>query len=113
MANYSIAQLDALNPVICPCGFARRAFGLPENPAASLHLVDIQADSHLHYHQKTTEIYVVIEGVGWVELDREKLPVQPLAAILIRPGCRHRAVGKLKLINIVLPAFDPADEWLD
>ena len=29
------------------------------------------------------------------------------------PGCRHRAVGRLKIINIPIPAFDSGDEWFD
>jgi len=26
---------------------------------------------------------------------------------------RHRAVGKMKIVNIPIPAFDPDDEWFD
>jgi len=26
---------------------------------------------------------------------------------------RHRAVGRLKIINVPVPAFDEADEWFD
>jgi hypothetical protein len=33
--------------------------------------------------------------------------------VKIHPGCRHRAVGQLKVLNIVLPVFDPEDEWFD
>ncbi len=36
-----------------------------------------------------------------------------MTALLIRPGCRHRAVGKLKRVNVPVPAFDPDDEWCD
>jgi hypothetical protein len=48
-----------------------------------------------------------------VELDGLRVPVRPLTAVLIRPGCRHRAVGRLRILNTVVPAFDPADEWFD
>jgi mannose-6-phosphate isomerase-like protein (cupin superfamily) len=113
MANYEIAQLDEVPPQRCPCGFARRAFaGLKEN-VASLHVVDIQEDSRAHYHKRMTEIYLVLEGRGHMELDGEQIPVKPMSAIYIRPGCRHRAVGKLRIINIPIPAFDEADEWFD
>jgi mannose-6-phosphate isomerase-like protein (cupin superfamily) len=60
-----------------------------------------------------TEYYVVLEGEGWLELDGERVPVKPMTAIMIRPGCRHRAIGRLKIINIPVPAFDPEDEWFD
>ena len=111
MPNYMITQLDAVEAVPCPCGSARRAFGHSE--VASLHLVDISVDSRVHYHKKLTEIYLVIEGHGHVELDGEVFPVKPMTAIFIRPGCRHRAVGKLRVVNIPVPAFDPTDEWFD
>jgi mannose-6-phosphate isomerase-like protein (cupin superfamily) len=113
MPNYMIAQLDQLDAVRCPCGFARRAFGGGDNRLASVHVVDIMQDSELHYHKMLTEIYVVLEGEGHVELDDELVPVKPLTAIFIKPGCRHRAVGKLRVLNIPIPAFDPQDEWFD
>lgn len=113
MPNFKLAQLDEIAGVDCPCGVARRAFGCDDNHVATLHMVDISADSRVHYHKRTTEIYLVLEGEGHLELDGELYPVRPLSAVFIKPGCRHRAVGKLRIINIPVPAFDPADEWFD
>jgi len=48
-----------------------------------------------------------------MELDGTLFPVKPMTAIYIKPGCRHRAIGKLKIINIPIPAFDERDEWFD
>jgi len=84
-----------------------------DNTIASLHLVDIKKDSETHYHKKMTEIYLILEGEGHIELDGESIPVKPLTTIMIKPGCRHRAVGKMKIINVPIPKFDPSDEWLD
>jgi mannose-6-phosphate isomerase-like protein (cupin superfamily) len=115
--NYRVSQLDQLPPVPCPCGQARRAFasedGDANRAAASVHLVDISADARPHYHKRMTEIYLVLEGEGHLELDGERVPVKPMTAVYIHPGCRHRAVGELKIINIPVPAFDPEDEWFD
>jgi mannose-6-phosphate isomerase-like protein (cupin superfamily) len=108
-----IAQLDEVPAVPCPCGQARRAFATPDNQTATLHMVDIKTDSETHYHKKLTEIYLVLEGEGHMELDGDVVPLKPMTAIFIKPGCRHRAVGKLRIINIPVPAFDPADEWVD
>lgn len=113
--NYQLAQLDELDPVRCPCGFTRRAFVTPDNPVATLHLVQIAVDSRVHYHKKLTEIYLIleVEGEAYMELDGERIPVKPLTAILIKPGCRHRAVGRMRIVNMPVPAFDPHDEWFD
>ena len=113
MSNFMIAEFDGLEAVSCPCGSSRRAFVDRDNPTATMHVVDISKDSRLHYHKKLTEIYLVLEGSGQMELDGEIVPVKPMTAILIKPGCRHRAVGKMRIVNTSIPAFDPADEWFD
>ena len=111
--NYEVTQLDAVPPTACPCGQARRAFADPARSVASVHLVDISADARTHYHKRMTEIYLVLEGEGHLELDGERVPVKPMTAVYIKPGCRHRAVGQMRIINIPVPAFDPADEFED
>jgi len=113
MANYIVAQLDEIDPVRCPCGLSRRAFVSGDNPAATMHLVDVTEDAQVHYHKKLTEIYLVLEGNGLIELDGQSVPVRPLTAIFIKPGCRHRAVGKMRIANVSIPAFDAEDEWFD
>jgi mannose-6-phosphate isomerase-like protein (cupin superfamily) len=113
MQNFSFAQLDEIEPTSCPCGWSRRAFAEVAKSPASAHLVQIEADARVHYHRKMTEIYIVLQGEGWLELDGEQVPVRPLSAVMIKPGCRHRAVGKMAIINFAVPAFDPADEWFD
>jgi hypothetical protein len=60
--NYQVAQLDELDAVQCPCGTTQRAFIGPDNPVATMHLVDISEDSRTHYHKKLTEIYLILEG---------------------------------------------------
>lgn len=113
MQNYLLADLNTIEPQRCPCGWTRRAFAVPGNDLATLHVVEIQSDAVVHYHKKMTEIYLILEGEGFIELDGERIPVRPMQSIMIKPGCRHRAVGQLKLVNVAIPAFDPADEWFD
>ncbi|MFO0879110.1 MAG: cupin domain-containing protein [Gemmataceae bacterium] len=114
-ARSAVVNLAELDPTRCPCGWARRAFGgLPDAPA-SLHLVEIEEDARAHYHRTHTEVYYILEcgPAGAVELDGAAVPVQPGAAVYIPPGVRHRAVGRMRILNFVVPPFDPADEWFD
>ncbi len=113
MGNYLIEQLDELEATDCPCGFAKRAFAFEPGAVASLHVVEIKKEAKVHYHKRMTEIYLVLEGEGYLELDGELVPVRPFTTVYIKPGCRHRAVGQLKIINVPVPAFDPQDEWFD
>lgn len=112
---YQIAHFDEIDAVPCPCGQSRRAFVNSDNTVASIHYVDIDRDARTHYHKKLTEIYLILETEGpcFMELDGELHPVRPLSTVLIKPGCRHRAVGKMKIVNVPVPVFDPHDEWFD
>jgi mannose-6-phosphate isomerase-like protein (cupin superfamily) len=108
-----VIQLDNLNPLECPCGKTRRAFFNVPNPVASIHIVDIKQDAIAHYHKKTTEIYIVLEGEGHIEMNNQLIPIKPLTAVYIPPLTRHRAIVNLKLINIPIPPFTSTDEWFD
>jgi len=111
--RFQIARPTELPSVKCPCGESRRAFVDDFDGVASLHFVEISEDARTHYHKRLTEIYYILEGEGQMELDGEIHDIQPGDAVLIKPGCRHRAIGKLKVLNIPVPAFDSADEWFD
>lgn len=110
--RYLIANMGAIAPVACPCGFSQRAFAEDPEKIASFHVVKIKKDSHLHFHKKQTEIYYVLEGSGHIEVDGESIPISPGFSIMIKPGCRHRAVGDMTIINVVAPAFDANDEYV-
>jgi mannose-6-phosphate isomerase-like protein (cupin superfamily) len=111
--RFQIARLAELPAIACPCGEARRAFADDPAGVASLHVVDISVDARVHYHKRMTEIYYVLDGEGQIELDGERHAVRPGDAILIKPLCRHRAIGRLRVLNVPVPAFDPEDEWFD
>jgi mannose-6-phosphate isomerase-like protein (cupin superfamily) len=110
-----VADFAELAPTRCPCGWARRAFGDVEGAAASMHRVEVLADARTHYHREHTEIYYVLEcgADAAIELDGELVPVRPGCAVMICPGVRHRAVGRMTILNVVMPPFNPADEWFD
>ncbi|MGD2158365.1 MAG: cupin domain-containing protein [Anaerolineales bacterium] len=111
--NYLVAQMEAIPPIACACGFTRRAFTDDGDQLASLHLLDVQEDARVHYHKNITEIYFILEGEGHMEVDGDTVPVKPMTGVLLKPGCRHRAVGELRVAIIAIPAFDPEDEWFD
>lgn len=114
-----LVRLADLPGVACPCGTARRAFAGAAAGRASLHLVEVKQDTERHYHRRLTEIYYVLSGAGQIELDGEVRPLAAGDAVLIPSGVVHRAIpdnarpgsAPLTLLNFVLPAFDPADEW--
>lgn len=111
----SIVDLAELPGVPCPCGTARRAFADREDFGGTVHLTQISKEAATHYHQRLTEVYVVLEcqpGAS-IELDGVKHPVRPKTSILIPPGVRHRACGEMTVLILCTPKFDPQDEHFD
>jgi mannose-6-phosphate isomerase-like protein (cupin superfamily) len=115
MPDYKIANFADIAGVPCPCGTARRAFaGEPTFPG-TLHVTEIAEDAKMHYHKTLTETYYVLECQpdAKMELDGDIIDLNVGKAVVIPPGVRHRAIGKMKVLIVVLPEFDPADEWFD
>lgn len=110
---YEIVDFNDLPPIPCPCGTARRAFADREDYPATIHRTEITADAERHFHKRLTEVYYILdcEADAAMELNEDVIPVKPGMCILIPPGVRHRGVGRMSILNIVLPKFDPADEF--
>ena len=113
--GFEVVDFNEIEGVPCPCGSARRAFADVDDLPATVHVTEISSDAKLHYHKQLTETYYFLEcGPGArMQLDDQFIDVHPGMSIMIRPGTRHRAIGQMKVLIVVFPKFDPADEWLD
>ena len=113
--GYEVADFTQIAGVPCPCGTARRAFADVADFPGTVHVTEISTKARLHYHKRLTETYYFLEcdAGAQMQLDEELVDVHPGMCVMIRPGTRHRAVGKMKVLIIVLPKFDPQDEWFD
>ncbi len=113
--SYRVVDFAEVPGVPCPCGTARRAFAdAPEFPG-TIHVTEIAEDARLHHHRTLTETYYVLESAAdaRMQLDDDLIPLRPGVCVMIPPGVRHRAIGRMKVLIVVFPKFDPADEWLD
>jgi mannose-6-phosphate isomerase-like protein (cupin superfamily) len=106
-----VRHVSEVRGVPCPCGSSRRVLSGADSEAASLHVVEIR-EAKVHYHKETTEYYYILEGEGALELEGERVPVRAGSAAYIPPGVRHRAIGDLVVLNVVIPPFRPGDEFL-
>jgi mannose-6-phosphate isomerase-like protein (cupin superfamily) len=113
--GFEIVDFADIPGVPCPCGTARRAFYEAKDFPGTIHRTEISADAQVHYHKRQTEVYYFLEcgAEAKMELDGRLVPVRPGMCILIRPGVRHRAVGKMSVLIVCLPKFDEKDEWFD
>lgn len=114
LTSYRVVDFPELPAIDCPCGKARRAFAdVPDFPG-TVHVTDISIDAAVHYHKKLTEVYYVLEcgPNAAMQLDEDRIPLKVGRSVLVPPGVRHRAIGKMKVLIVVFPKFDPADEWM-
>jgi mannose-6-phosphate isomerase-like protein (cupin superfamily) len=111
-ARSVVLDLDSLPAVQCPCGEARRAFADRDEFPGTVHLTEIHEDAREHFHREHTEVYVILdcESDATLELDGVRHAVAPRTAILIPPGVRHRACGRMTVLILCTPNFDPEDE---
>jgi len=112
---YELVDFATLPGVPCPCGTARRGLAEVDDYPGTIHVTEIALDNALHYHKTLTETYYFLECEpdAQMQLNDEVLDVRPGTCIMIRPGTRHRAIGRMKVLIVVYPKFDPADEWFD
>jgi len=61
----------------------------------------------------TYTIKAIIPSPNGPRTVTHKIDVRPGDCILIRPETRHRAIGRMKVLIVVYPKFDEADEWFD
>lgn len=111
---WSIVKLAETPELPCPCGSAQRAF-LESGSPQSVHLTHITLDAKTHYHKVQTETYYILNchPGACIELDGERIPIQQGDAIRIPPYVRHRAIGEMTILNMVVPPFDANDEYFD
>ncbi len=111
-----VRHVDEVAPVACPCGEAQRIITGEDNALLSIHRVKIRGEAKLHYHNRLTEYYVVLEGEGEIEVggasNLVRHAVRPGTVVMIPPGTHHALRGNFEIINIVTPPFDAADEHL-
>ena len=84
------------------CGRIRPLIEEADGAAAEVHHVEIR-DAKLHYHEKTDEVYYVIDGQGTMTLDDEVIELHRGVVVYVPRGVKHKAVGKLTVLTVCIP----------
>jgi mannose-6-phosphate isomerase-like protein (cupin superfamily) len=113
--GWEVVDFSAIPGTACPCGSSHRGLMNAADVPFSIHRVKVSVDARPHYHRRMTETYCILEcqSDARLELDDTVLPLRPGLCVVIRPGVRHCARGRMTILNIVVPKFDPRDEWFD
>lgn len=111
--RYAIVDFDEVPPIDCLCGEARRALAdVPFSPC-TVHRTEIHGQATPHVHRRLTEIYYILESSpdARLRLGDETIELPVGRCIVIPPGTVHAARGPVTILNIVVPKFDPEDEY--
>jgi len=84
------------------CGQIRPLLEESDGAAAEVHHLQI-TDAKLHYHQRTDEIYYVIDGSGHMVLDDSQIELVKGLTVYVPRGVKHRAWGNLEVLVICIP----------
>ncbi len=112
--GYLVRSLHDAPTVPCPCGQSTRPLTSADTPVCNLHVTCI-TDSVRHYHKRCTEVYLILEGRGQMELNGDVIDIGPGQVIYIEPHTRHRLWSKDGVRTVVfgVPALQAEDEFFD
>jgi mannose-6-phosphate isomerase-like protein (cupin superfamily) len=92
----------AIEPWRETCGQIRCLIEERDQAAAEVHYVEIE-NAKLHFHERTDEIYYVIDGEGTMVLDDETIELHKGVVVYVPRGIKHKAIGRLTVLTICIP----------
>jgi mannose-6-phosphate isomerase-like protein (cupin superfamily) len=108
-----VRRLAEAPTVPCPCGESTRLLTVADGPMVNVHVTAIR-DAAKHYHERCTELYYILDGVGTLELGDAVVAVEPGMLVVIPAMLPHRLRSERGVRTMVMgiPALDPDDEIL-
>jgi mannose-6-phosphate isomerase-like protein (cupin superfamily) len=112
VTKYLVRRVSEVPKERSTCGYRQRMITKDDCDKACFTFLNSHAAGR-HHHNKTTEFYYVLKGNGALELDGDRVEVEPGTLVLIPPGIRHRAIGDFESLIVGIPSLDPADFFVD
>ena len=84
------------------CGQIRPLLEEKDGAAAEVHHLQI-TNAKLHYHERTDEIYYVLDGQGKMRLDDEEIELHKDVVVYVPRGVKHKAWGNLTVLVVCIP----------
>jgi len=84
------------------CGQIRPVIEEKDGAAAEVHHLEI-TNAKLHFHERTDEIYYVLDGHGRMQLDDREIELSKDVVVYVPRGVKHRAWGDLKVLVVCIP----------
>ena len=112
--GYLVRNLQEAPTVQCACGQSTRPLTWADTLVCNCHVTFIR-DSAKHFHKECTEVYLILEGQGHMELNDDLISVGPGTVVYIEPYTRHRLSSEQGVRTVVfgVPAWRPDDEYFE
>ena len=94
--NFLRRDVAEVQPWAETCGQIRPLLEEKDGAAAEVHHLQI-TNAKLHHHQRTDEIYYVLEGHD------EEIELHKDVVVYVPRGVRHKAWGNLKVLVVCIP----------
>lgn len=101
-ASFLRRNVASVQPWTETCGQIRPLIEEKDAAAAEVHHLEI-TDAKLHYHERTDEIYYVLDGNGRMRVGDEEIELQKDVTVYVPRGTKHKAWGNLKVLVICIP----------
>jgi len=102
LPNFLRRDVADVQPWAETCGQIRPLIEEKDAAAAEVHHLQI-TDAKLHYHERTDEIYYVIDGQGRMRLGDEEFELHKDIVVYVPRGVKHKAWGKLTVLVVCIP----------
>ena len=94
--------VSEIRPWAETCGQIRPLIEEQDGAAAEVHHLEI-TDAKLHYHERTDEVYYVLDGAGRMRVGDEEIELHKDLVVYVPRGVKHRAWGNLKVLVVCIP----------
>src|SRR5881409_3492981 len=95
-------EVAQIKPWAETCGQIRPLIEEQDGAAAEVHHLEI-TDAKPHYHERTDEIYYVLDGQGRMRLDDREIELHKDVVVYVPRGVKHRAWGRLEVLVVCIP----------
>src|SRR5712671_2919929 len=101
-ASFLRREVTQIKPWTETCGQIRPLIEEKDAAAAEVHHLQI-TDAKLHYHERTDEIYHVIDGQGRMRLGDKEFELHKDVVVYVPRGVKHKAWGNLTVLVVCIP----------
>jgi mannose-6-phosphate isomerase-like protein (cupin superfamily) len=101
-AFFLLRDVATAKPWTETCGQIRPLIEEKDAAAAEVHHLEI-TNAKLHYHERTDEIYYVLDGTGRMRVGDNEIELRKDVTVYVPRGMKHKAWGNLKILVICIP----------